>query len=258
MMKYARHMALLVLLLSSTFLSQAQQRRGSIMEYTVIDGDTVYVDVLPPARIHPKDYMSREEWVKYYKRVHNFAKSYPYALFVAKTIRETDSVFAARNYTKREQDRYLDEMKGELIKSFDPIFRQLTLTQGMMMIRLIDREVGKTPYEIIQQYLGNVNAGFWQGVAKLLKGDIKRQYDPEGEDQDLEILAKYWHDGEFDELYEFIFGKPRPEIVMPERFKTPFYQTVDTKQKKKADKQAAKEQKQAAKQQKKEQKKKNK
>ena len=176
-MKYSRLITVVVLALAATFSASAQNR-GQVMEYAIIDGDTVYVDVLPPARIHPREYMNRNEWIKYYQRVHNFSKAYPYALFVAKTIKETDSIFVARNYTKKEQDRYLDEMKDALLKYFEPVLKQLTLKQGMMMIRLIDREVGMTPYAIIQKYLGNVNAGFWQGVAKMLKGDIKREYDP--------------------------------------------------------------------------------
>ena len=233
--------ALVLLTILPLHSQTTQRRRGSLMEYTVIGNDTVYVDVLPPARIHPKEYMNRAEWIQYYQRVHNFSKAYPYALFVAKTIRETDSIFVARNYTKREQDRYLDTMKDELLKSFDPVFRQLTLKQGMMMIRLIDREVGMTPYEIIQKYLGNINAGFWQGVAKVLKGDIKRQYEPKGEDKDLEQLVRYWHDGEFDDLYDYIFGKPRPKIVIPKQFQQPFYLTVDTRQSKKDARKAARD-----------------
>ncbi|MBR3527446.1 MAG: DUF4294 domain-containing protein [Bacteroidales bacterium] len=234
-------LAVLAALSASPLQAQTQRQKGSLMEYVIIGTDTVYVDVLPPARVHPREYMNRAQWIQYYQRVHNFSKAYPYALFVAKTIRETDSIFVVRGYTKREQDRYLDTMKEELLKSFDPIFRQLTLKQGMMMIRLIDREVGMTPYEIIQKYLGNVNAGFWQGVAKVLKGDIKRQYEPQGEDKDLEELVKYWHDGEFDDLYDFIFGKAKPTIYIPKKFQQPFYLTVDTKQNKKDARRAAKE-----------------
>lgn len=236
-------LVILAALAASPIHAQTQRQKGSLMEYVIIGTDTVYVDVLPPARVHPKEYMNRAQWIQYYQRVHNFSKAYPYALFVAKTIRETDSIFVVRGYTKREQDRYLETMKDELLKNFDPIFRQLTLKQGMMMIRLIDREVGMTPYEIIQKYLGNVNAGFWQGVAKVLKGDIKRQYEPKGEDRDLEELVKYWHDGEFDDLYDFIFGKPKPSIHIPKKFQQPFYLTVDTKQNKKDARKAAKEEK---------------
>ena len=80
-------------------------------------------------------------------------------------------------------------------------------------------------------------------MAKVLKGDIKRQYDPKGEAKDLEQLVRYWHDGEFDDLYEYIFGKSRPKIVIPKQFQQPFYLTVDTKQNKKDARKAAKQQK---------------
>lgn len=190
-------------------------------------GDTVFVDEIRPARIHPKKYLSKREWRKRARRVHNFSKAYPYALFIAQTIRETDSLFAARGYNSRQQDKYLNSMKDELLKEFEPLFKGLTLSQGLMMIRLVDREVGMPPYDIIKKYLGRVNAGFWQGVAKLFKGDIKQRYEPEGEDADLEQLVNAWNYGEFDELYEFLFGKERPEIYIPEKFREPYYKSLE-------------------------------
>lgn len=225
-------------LFTSNYFAEAQNKSGKFMEYEVIDGDTVYLDMLSPSRVLSNHNMSKRDWIQYCKRVHNFSKAYPYALFVANTIFETDSIFVARKYNDKEQDRYLNVMKDELLKDFDPIFRQLTLTQGLMMIRLIDREVGMPPYYLIQKYLGNINAGFWQGIAKMLKGDIKRQYDPMGEDEDLEELVKIWNDGKYDELYESIFAQKRPTIVIPEKFKTPFYQTVDAKKNKKEERKA--------------------
>jgi hypothetical protein len=163
--------------------------------------------------------MSQREWVKYYKRVHNFSKAYPYALMVSRVIKETDSIFVADKYTRRQQDKYLNRMKEDLVKDFDPVFRKLTLKQGLMMIRLIDRECGQTPYYILKRYLGGATAGFWQGVAKMFKGNLKQPYDRFGEDKDLEELVGYWHRGEFDDLYWMIFGKPAPEVYIPERFR---------------------------------------
>ena len=130
-----------------------------------------------------------------------------------------DSLFEADHYNKRQQDKYLNQMKEDLLREFDPIFRKLTLKQGLMMIRLIDRECGQTPYYILKRYLGGTTAGFWQGVAKLFKGNLKQPYDKFGEDKDLEELVGIWQRGQFDSLYEMIFGKPRPEIYIPERFR---------------------------------------
>ncbi|MBQ9398245.1 MAG: DUF4294 domain-containing protein [Bacteroidales bacterium] len=206
-------------LLAPTASAQTNRRELKVMEYYVYQGDTIFLDELPPAVIHPRQTMNRRDWVKYYKRVHNFSKAYPYAVFVARVINETDSLFEADHYTKRQQDKYLNKMKDDLLKDFDPIFRKLTLKQGLMMIRLIDRECGQTPYYILKRYLGGTTAGFWQGVAKVFKGNLKQPYDKFGEDKDLEELVDYWERGQFDSLYEMIFGKPRPEIYIPERFR---------------------------------------
>ena len=189
------------------------------MEYYVSGNDTIYLDELPPAVIHPRQTMNKREWVQYYKRVHNFSKAYPYALLISRVINETDSLFEADHYTKRQKEKYLNKMKDQLLKDFEPLFRKLTLKQGLMMIRLIDRECGQTPYYIVKNYLGGAAAGFWQGVAKMFKGNLKQPYDRFGEDKDLEELVGYWQRGEFDNLYWMIFGKPRPEIPIPERFK---------------------------------------
>ena len=217
-----RHINLLLVALATLLVLPlpAQNRREiNVMEYYVYKGDTLYVDELPPAVIHPRQTMSRRNWVKYYKRVHNFSKAYPYAVMVARVINQTDSLFEADHYNKRQQDKYLNQMKEDLLREFDPIFRKLTLKQGLMMIRLIDRECGQTPYYILKRYLGGTTAGFWQGVAKLFKGNLKQPYDKFGEDKDLEELVGIWQRGQFDSLYEIIFGKPRPEIYIPEGFR---------------------------------------
>ena len=225
-----RFFCAILFVLSAFMPASGQGKLGQqgIFRYEIDErGDTVYVDELPPARIHPKKYMSKREWRVYARRVHNFSKAYPYALFISQTIRETDSLFAARGYSERQQEKYLASMKDEPLNNFEPLMRQLTLNQGMMMIRLIDREVGMPPYMIIKKYLGQVNATFWQGVAKLFKGDMKVRYDPMGEDADLEQLCMIWNFGEFDELYEFLFRKKPPEIFIPEKFREPYYKSLE-------------------------------
>ncbi|MBO4571153.1 MAG: DUF4294 domain-containing protein [Bacteroidales bacterium] len=195
-------------------------QHGYVMPYIVNGQDTVYFDDIVPAVVRPKNAkMSKRQWRDYYRRVHNFSKAYPYALFVARTIQQTDSLFAADHYTARQQDKYLNKMKNDLLKEFEPIFRGLTLKQGLMMIRLIDREVGQTPYYILKRYLDTPTAGFWQGVARFFGGNLKQPYDRFGEDADLEDLVAIWQAGRFDMLYMSIFGKERPEIYIPERFR---------------------------------------
>lgn len=192
---------------------------GYIMPYIVSGTDTIYVDDISPTVVLPRAKKNKKLWREYYKRVHNFSKAYPYALFIAQTIHATDSLFEADHYTKRQEDKYLNKLKEDLLKDFEPVFRKLTLKQGLMMIRLIDREVGQTPYYILRRYLDSPTAKFWQGVAKVFGGNLKQPYDQFGQDKDLEQLVGIWKRGEFDNLYYSIFGKKRPEIYIPERFR---------------------------------------
>ncbi|MDD2294028.1 MAG: DUF4294 domain-containing protein [Bacteroidales bacterium] len=222
-MKYSKTVIILAVALSLTITSWGQNpqnyQKGKVMGYIVNGKDTIYLDELPPAMIHPRQTMSETEWVKYYKRVHNFSKAYPYALFVSEIINNTERLFAEEKISKKKQSKYLNNLKDDLLDSFDPIFRNLTLKQGLMMIRLIDREVGMTPYYILKKYLGGATAAFWQGVAKMLKGDLKKPYDRFGEDKDLEELVGYWERGEFNDLYLSIFGKMPPATPIPEKYK---------------------------------------
>lgn len=219
-MRRAIFTALCAALLCAAPLSAQNTRKdGKVMGYQIVKGDTVFVDELPPAVIHPRQGMTRKQWEEYYRRVHNFSKAYPYALMISRIIKQTDSLFAADHYSRRQQNRYLNKMRDDLLKSFEPLFRKLTLKQGLMMIRLIDRECGQTPYYILKRYMGGAAAGFWQGVAKMFKGNLKQPYDRFGEDKDLEELVGIWQRGEFDDLYWMIFGKPRPETPMPEKYR---------------------------------------
>ena len=109
---------LLTALLAPSAAAQTNRRELKVMEYYVYQGDTIFMDELPPAVIHPRQTMSRRNWVKYYQRVHNFSKAYPYALFIARVINETDSLFAADHYTPRQQEKYLNQMKDGLLKAF--------------------------------------------------------------------------------------------------------------------------------------------
>ena len=202
------------------FAQTPKPQHGYVMPYIINGQDTLYFDDIVPAVVRPRNAkVSKRQWRDYYRRVHNFSKAYPYALFVARVINETDSLFAADNYTKRQEDKYLNQLKNDLLKEFEPIFRGLTLKQGLMMIRLIDREVGQTPYYILKRYLDSPTAGFWQIVARTFGGNLKQPYDRFGEDADLEDLVAIWQAGRFDMLYMSIFGKERPEIYIPERFR---------------------------------------
>ena len=111
--------ALAALLQAAPAYAQDKRRDINVMEYVVVGKDTIYLDEIPPAVIHPRKTMNRRDWVQYYKRVHNFSKAYPYALLISQVINSTDSLFIADNYTRRQQD------KGDVVIRPDASFMGL-------------------------------------------------------------------------------------------------------------------------------------
>lgn len=200
--------------------SQKNTGEGQYMQYIVTGDDTVYVGNIRAAKVYQKlPRQKGREWRKYYRLVHNFSKVYPYALVARRLVHEADSTIAADDLRRGKRDRYINGIQKELFEVFEKPMRNLTVSQGALLMKLIDREVGKSSYNIIRDYKNGIAAGFWQGVAKLFGTDLKRPYDPDGEDEPIEELVQKWENGEFEGLYYSLFWKYPPEIEIPSKYR---------------------------------------
>ena len=214
------HVILLIFLIFISSHSFAQEN-SEYMYYSIENGDTIFHSDIAPAY---KKYSEKpirkkgKEWRKYYKTVHNFAKSYPYALVAKEKKAEADHYLDTHNLSDKEKEEYLKKYEKDLFKTFEKPLRNLTFTQGRMLLRLVDREMGLTSFYIIREYRGKMSAGFWQGIAKIFGADLKTPYDKFGEDKELEELVQLYKTGEFTFLYLSIFGRypPRPAVI-PQR-----------------------------------------
>lgn len=200
---------LLIVLMTGNLLC-AQEREGIIMGY-IIDknGDTLFVDKIAPSYIfnRPERWKKSKNWREYYKTVYNFKKTYPYALIAKKITKEADSTLAHSNFSKREREKYLRDYEKRLFKEFEKPLKGLTISQGKLLLKLLDRELGQTSFYVIKNYRGGAAAGFWQGIAKLFGSDLKKPYDKFGEDKVVEELVIMYQNGTFDYLYYSMFYK---------------------------------------------------
>ena len=105
---------------------------------------------------------------------------------------EADSVIAADNLKGVKREKYINKVQKELFSVFESQMRSLTVSQGALIMKLVDREVGKSSYNIIKGYKSGITAGFWQGIAKMFGSDLKKPYDPDGEDAATEELVQIW------------------------------------------------------------------
>ena len=191
----------------------------NLLKYIVEGKDTIYIDHIKPSKVYSRlPRQKGKEWRKYYRLVHNFSKAYPYALVARKLVHVADSTIEADNLKRVKRDQYVKSVQKELFEVFEGQMRSMTVSQGALLMKLIDREVGKSSYDIIKDYKNGMAAGFWQGIAKIFGTDLKKPYDPEGEDALTEELVKIWEAGDFQAFYFAIFWQDPPVLPIPEKY----------------------------------------
>lgn len=191
-----------------------------VLRYIVDGKDTVFVDEIRASKVYSRVPRQKgREWRKYYRLVHNFSKAYPYALVAKKLVVEADSIIVADRLKGAKREKYISKVQTELFEVFEGQMRKLTVSQGALIMKLVDREVGKSSYSIIKGYKSGATAAFWQGIAKIFGSDLKKPYDPKGEDKAVEELVQIWEDGDFPALYWSLFWKDPPEMPIPEKYR---------------------------------------
>lgn len=180
---------------------------GAKMRFIVDKGDTVLTDNLKTAYVFGSKGARQKgrAWRQYRRLVYNFKRVYPYALEAKRVLREADSVMASGEFTQKQREEYIEAYQKELFRTFEKPLRKLSISQGRLLLKLIDRELGRTSYYVIREYRGRFSAGFWQAVARFFGNDLKRPYDRFGEDRATEDLIDLYDNGAFDALYYSMF-----------------------------------------------------
>ena len=192
---------------------------GYPMYYIVEEnGDTTFIDSLDPVWCFPRGTrLKRGDWRRQYRLVYNFNKVYPYALAGKKMMAQVDSVLAHDATKRSERNAYTHDVMFELFDIFGHDIKHLTISQGVVLMRLVDRECGIPPYDIIKEYRSGFSANFWQFIARLFEQNLKKRYDPKGEDAKLEELVQIWNKGHWDQFYYAVFFEyPEKTVIKRE------------------------------------------
>lgn len=199
-------LSVISMLLSGYAMAQKPEK-GYQVGYKVEGRDTVYQIKLRDTYLFswPEEKKRGREWREFYRLVYNFRKAYPYALIAKEKFAIADSVLKSKKFTASAREKYIKNFEKDLFKDFEKPLRKMTITQGGLLLKLIDREVGQSSFEIIKDYRGGFNAKFWQGVARLFGSDLKKPYDKFGEDRITEDLVIMYQNGTFEYLYYSIF-----------------------------------------------------
>jgi hypothetical protein len=117
----------------------------------------------------------------------NVKRVYPYALIVRVKLEEVNNELE-KIESEQERKKYIKNVEKNIFGEYEKDMRNMTITQGRILIKLIDRETQNTSYELIRQYRGGLSAAFWQGIARIFGTNLKDQYDTFGEDAAIEMI----------------------------------------------------------------------
>lgn len=173
------------------FSNPAEPIKGDVV-YGKIDenGDTLLIVYLPEVDIDlMQRYLQIIDTRQGRRLANNVRKVYPYAKLAGAKMQEYDSVLANVS-DKNERNRLMKQAEKEITDQYTEELKNLTITQGLILVRLIDRETGNTTYQVVQELRGKVRAFFYQGFARLWGYNLKEEYDPHNnpEDDDIETI----------------------------------------------------------------------
>jgi len=161
-----------------SFLLQKVKRDGVTMPEVEIKEVTVFAR---PTFARKRDFR------QYERLVYNLKRVYPYALIVRLRLAQVNEDM--RNLkTEKERKDYMRSVEKDVFAKYEGDMRDMTMTQGRLLIKLIDRETQNTSYTLIKDYRGKFAAAFWQGIARIFGTNLKEEYDPYGDDALIESI----------------------------------------------------------------------
>ena len=185
-------------LLSVFCLTSSAQDKLLISPFTIVNGDTFFVADVPEVEILA--FKDRNERTKYYILKRRVVKVYPFALSAKEKLMSIQN--GLDSITKRRhKKRYTKEVAKWVKEEYADRLKDLTMSEGKILVKLIYRETNTTSYEILKSYRGRFNAFFWQTMAKFWDNNLKTEYDPVNSREDMlieHILIQAKLEGKFE------------------------------------------------------------
>ena len=147
----------------------------------VENGDTMPYYKISDLYLYPqRKFRNKREKRRYDRMVRDVKVALPVVAYIERVMRETNDTLM-RMPDKKQRDRYMAHWEKRLYKNNYEAMSHLTLRQGMLVIRLLDRDMDETSYELVKAYRGRFRAAFYQLFAKICGGDLKQHFG-EGKD----------------------------------------------------------------------------
>lgn len=141
----------------------------------------VYISNMSPDRL--------AKWMEEYNRLRNAVYvTYPYARTAGYVINDVNAHLQGVT-SGRERKKYIKSREAELKKEFADPLSNLSVYQGKVLMKLINRQTGNNCYDIIKDYRGGFNARMYQTVAFFFGSSLRQDYDIANDKTDKQIEA---------------------------------------------------------------------
>ena len=177
---------------SYSFAAMAQNPQASqLLHVMVIDNDTLpHVDLQTVDIYGLNKFSHRSEDQQFWRMVIRVKKVLPYAKEAAILLKKYE-MEVPEDAKGRDRRVYVRRAEDELMQKYGPTLKNMSINDGRVLIKLIDRETHKVSYDLIHDLKGGVSAVLWQGVARIFGNNLKSSYDPNGEDRQIEQIIRY-------------------------------------------------------------------
>jgi hypothetical protein len=172
------------------------QEESRIVVYgTVVDGDTIPLVPLKEVYIVSWRLLDGKEARQMTKLMKNVRIVYPYARLAGIKLTEYEEILLQAP-DERARRKIMKQAEEEIEAEYGQELRDLTISQGKILIKLIDRETGNSSYDLVADLRGEFRAVFYQAFARIFGYNLKIKYDPEGEDKDIELIVRMIENGQ--------------------------------------------------------------
>lgn len=184
-----RFIIILIFVFTFLGLKAQEQDTSDIIIGIVKDSDTIIHKNIQEVFIFPQRKFKNKRQAKRYSRyVQKVKKVYPLAVKARELLAKYEPEYYALE-DKRDRRKLMKQLEKELMADHKEDLKKWSMSDGRILLKLINRETERTPYTLIKDFRGNFSAVFWQGIALIFSNNLKSGYDPEEEDRILEEIV---------------------------------------------------------------------
>ena len=171
-------------------------QRWRYRDPVIQNGDTMWCYLLPELPVYaPLRFRTAHQRRAYNRLVYNVKKVLPLAQQVNQMIAETYEVLEQLP-DKKSKEAHMRAVEKSIMEQYKPEMKNLTYSQGKLLIKLVDRECNQSSYEIVQAFFGPAKAAFYQVFAWTFRASLKKEYRPDDDDKLIERVVRQVETGQ--------------------------------------------------------------